>query len=308
MISIITPSLNRASLISTAINSVLNQDYSGIEHIIIDGGSTDGTLDVLSKFPHLKVISEPDKGLYDAINKGILISKGDIIGLLNTDDYYEPNIFKMVIKAFEQNPNISAVLGGAAFFREDNINGRKTISVFPPYPDSRFLYEVTEGIVNPNAWFFKREIFDKFGLFDTSYTINADRDFLIRLAINELDYLCLDVLIYHYRLHEDSLTFNTHITVESHFVVEMLDLCEKYLSSTNLPATSRYRFRHWHSVITTNQTLYALSCLNPMKAGRYAIYGVRHNPLWLVVFLPGFFKGIYHTFQRGFHKLVEISK
>ena len=92
-ITTITPSLNRAKFIDEAIKSVLNQDYPHVEHIIIDGGSTDGTLDVLALYPNLKVISEPDQGIYDAINKGIRMAKGDIIGILNSDDYYEPNFF-----------------------------------------------------------------------------------------------------------------------------------------------------------------------------------------------------------------------
>ena len=93
IITIITPSLNRAKFIEEAIKSVLNQDYPPVEHIIMDGGSTDGTLDILNSYSHLTVISQPDHGMYDAINKGIRMAKGNIIGIRNSDDYYEPNFF-----------------------------------------------------------------------------------------------------------------------------------------------------------------------------------------------------------------------
>src|SRR4030066_1952836 len=95
-VSIITPSYNRAGMIETAIQSVLSQNFPEVEHIIIDGGSTDGTLDVLKKYPHLRVVSEPDQGMYDALNKGLNLATGEIIGFLNTDDYYAPSVFDKI--------------------------------------------------------------------------------------------------------------------------------------------------------------------------------------------------------------------
>ena len=83
------PCLNRVNLIREAIESVLAQDYPNFEHIVIDGGSTDGTLDVLREYRHLKLISEPDNGLYDAVNKGIRLAQGELIGWLNSDDVYD---------------------------------------------------------------------------------------------------------------------------------------------------------------------------------------------------------------------------
>ena len=92
-ISIITASLNRKKFIGAAIESVLAQNYPNFEHWIIDGGSSDGTLAFLKQYPHLKVLSEPDRGVYDAWNKGIARASGEVVGFLNTDDQYTPGTF-----------------------------------------------------------------------------------------------------------------------------------------------------------------------------------------------------------------------
>src|SRR6202023_1011578 len=97
-ISIITASLNRKEFIGAAIESILAQNYPDFEHWIIDGGSSDGTLVFLSHYPHLKVLSEPDRGVYDAWNKGIDRAKGDFISFLNSDDVFAPGAFKSCAK------------------------------------------------------------------------------------------------------------------------------------------------------------------------------------------------------------------
>ena len=97
LISIITPSYNSAKYIEDCVQSVLNQNYPNFEHIIIDGGSTDGTIDILKKYPHLKWISEPDTGQSDALNKAVGMIKGEILGWQNSDDYYLPNTFSKII-------------------------------------------------------------------------------------------------------------------------------------------------------------------------------------------------------------------
>ena len=117
-VSIITPSYNRAGMIETAIQSVLSQNYPEVEHIIMDGGSTDGTLEVLKKYPHLRVVSEPDQGMYDALNKGLNLAHGEIIGFLNTDDFYAPGVFAKIALQFSEK-TVDAVAGLAG----DGIDG-----------------------------------------------------------------------------------------------------------------------------------------------------------------------------------------
>ncbi|HTC13695.1 MAG TPA: glycosyltransferase, partial [Chthoniobacterales bacterium] len=116
-ISIITASLNRKEFIGTAIKSVLSQNYSDFEHWIIDGGSSDGTLEFLQQYPHLKVHSEPDHGVYDAWNKGIERATGDLITILNTDDVYAPGAFHSCAKIFAASPSVPVVSGGCQIYR-----------------------------------------------------------------------------------------------------------------------------------------------------------------------------------------------
>ena len=110
-ISIITPSLNMGRFLEQSIQGVLYQNYSNWEHIVIDGGSQDETLAILKKYPHLKWISEPDRGLSDALNKGIRMATGDIIGWCCADDYYLPGAFKVCIDSFQNDPTLMFLYG-----------------------------------------------------------------------------------------------------------------------------------------------------------------------------------------------------
>src|ERR1700730_9817992 len=146
-ISIITASLNRKEFIGAAIESVLAQNYPDFEHWIIDGGSTDGTLECLQQYPHLKVLSEPDLGVYDAWNKGIGRAKGDFVAILNSDDVYAPGAFENCAKP------VAAIC---------------SLPVALQIIDSRF---------------FRRSLFDQLGRFDLTYAVASDRDFLIRASL-----------------------------------------------------------------------------------------------------------------------------
>ena len=107
-ISIITVSFNSEETIKTTLNSVLNQNFKNIEHIIIDGKSTDNTIQIVKKYSHIKkIVSEPDNGIYDAMNKGIKIATGDIIGFLNSDDFFaNDNVLSRVASTFINNSNL----------------------------------------------------------------------------------------------------------------------------------------------------------------------------------------------------------
>ncbi len=174
-LSIITISLNSEQHIEETIQSVLNQDYPAYEYIIIDGGSTDGTLDIIDKYKqHLAFFcSEPDDGLYDAMNKGIKQATGDVIGIINSDDYYYSGAFSTVNKAFEENILEDHIFwGDVKYERKGKIKGfrplKRKIGAFAPHP----------------SMFCPRKIYERIGVYDTSFKLLGDYDFMYR-AINK---------------------------------------------------------------------------------------------------------------------------
>lgn len=176
-ISILTPSYNQGGFIEKNINSVMNQNWDDIEHIIIDGGSTDNTLSILKKYPHLKWVSESDEGQADALNKGLKMATGNIIGWINSDDYYEENIFREVITIFENEP-VRWVIG----------------NIFMTYPS----FGITEKIISPEitykkllknpdivkqqATFFKKDALIETGGWNKKYHMAMDFDLWVRLS------------------------------------------------------------------------------------------------------------------------------
>jgi len=156
-ISIITGTLNRGGFIEKNIQSVLNQNYDNFEHIIIDGGSSDNTLTVLNKYPHLKWMSEPDKGQADAFNKGLAIATGDIIGWLDSDDYYLPDIFSKIANSFLEHDDIRWVVSDI-FDERNSSNKRKRVQV-----GEINYYNLLRNpdIVVQQGAFYRKEILDK---------------------------------------------------------------------------------------------------------------------------------------------------
>jgi len=195
-ISIVTPTLNRGELIESAIQNVLEQNYPKVEHIIVDGGSTDETHTILTKYTHLKIISEPDDGIADAMNKGIRASKGEIVGILNSDDTYADDILQEIGKIFAKNPDVETVGGGALVYEEAENGERMVLIDFTADENIELSYKAVTldgGCLNPR--FFRREVYEKIGLFNTRYKIAGDRDFLIRAAMGNLKEIRLPKLI-----------------------------------------------------------------------------------------------------------------
>lgn len=178
-ISIITVCLNSVATIEDAIKSVLTQDYKDIEHIVVDGGSTDGTLEILAKYQSqiAKCISEPDNGVYDAMNKGIKLATGDIIGFLNSDDFYADKTVIRKIAEMVMAANADCCYGDLEYVDRNNLN--KTIRKWKSRPYYDGLFE--KGWHPPHPTFFvKKSIFDKYGGFDLAFDIGADYELMLR--------------------------------------------------------------------------------------------------------------------------------
>lgn len=200
-VSLITVSYNSEKTIQNTIESVLSQDYEAIEYIIIDGASTDSTLEIIHNYRNkIKIIvSEPDQGIYDAMNKGIKLSTGDIVGVVNSDDFYpHEQVISSVVEQFVKNPKSELVLGAIDFVKASNINQsvRKYTSKYFMPSFMRF------GVMPPHpAAFIKKSAYLKVGDYKLGYKIAADFDLLLRmLEVNQLPFTNLNQVCVRMRL------------------------------------------------------------------------------------------------------------
>ena len=178
-ISVITVSFNAADTIARTVQSVAAQNYPDVQHVVIDGGSYDATVDVVLQ--HLRiggiVVSEPDGGLYDAMNKGVLLSSGDIVAILNADDYYANDTILSDVVALWAKSGCDAVLADIAFFLPNRPN-----HIARHYKSDRFRPSLIGWGWMPAhpGMFLSRRVYDTVGLYDTSYRIAADFEFVAR--------------------------------------------------------------------------------------------------------------------------------
>ena len=181
LVSIVTPVLNRAEQISACLASVSSQGYPNIEHIVVDGGSSDGTLERIKSFTsnhQFHWISEPDGGMYEAVNKGLSLARGEVLAYLNSDDFYLPWSVETAIKSLSDN--IDVVYGdlGVLFITPDGQSNFR-IQFYPSFDLTYFAHVATLG--QPSV-FWRRKISEKIGGFDTSYRLLGDCEYWLRAA------------------------------------------------------------------------------------------------------------------------------
>ncbi|OGU46776.1 MAG: hypothetical protein A2X68_03530 [Ignavibacteria bacterium GWC2_56_12] len=177
-ISVITPSFNHGEFIEDTIRSVANQDHDDIEHIVVDGGSTDSTLATLKKYPRVRWVSEQDSGQGNAINKGFAMATGDVLAWLNADDYYEENVFGRIIAYFKDHPDCMFLYGDLTFV--DKL-GRP----LNKYTGDKITYDsliANPDIVRQPSSFWRREVMERLGGIDESFHLVMDLDFFLRVG------------------------------------------------------------------------------------------------------------------------------
>jgi glycosyltransferase involved in cell wall biosynthesis len=207
--SIVTPSFNQGAFIGEALLSVKNQNYGGVEQLVIDGGSHDGTITTLRHYSdeegwsHLHWISEPDRGQSDALNKGFAKAKGDIVGWLNSDDRYRPSCFERVAEVFQRHPEVDVVYGDYTFIDETGrVSQIRREIAFNPFIllHHRVLYIPT------TATFFRRRVFEEGNRLDERLHYALDFEFFMRLAIGGYKFRHVSALLADFRMHEASKT------------------------------------------------------------------------------------------------------
>ncbi|MDA9373535.1 glycosyltransferase [Flavobacteriaceae bacterium] len=181
-ISIITATYNSNKSLKSCIDSVVMQDYGSIEYIIIDGQSTDSSIDIVNDFqtsyPYIKVVSENDDGIYDALNKGLAIATGDVIGFLHSDDLFPSSTIISELASKINNDNLDGIYGDLQYVNKENTN-----KIIRLWKSCEFKLELLKKGWMPAhpTLFLKKHVYYKHGEFNTSYKISADYDFMLRI-------------------------------------------------------------------------------------------------------------------------------
>ena len=178
LVSIITTAYNSEKTICDTLSSVASQDYPNIEHIIIDGRSTDNTLSIVSSFPHVaKIISEKDAGIYDAMNKGLQVCTGEIVGLLNSDDFYVSETVIRQVVALMLKEQTDSLYGDLLYVHPEETQKIKRTWIAGRFHTRKFLY----GWMPPHPTFFvRKKVYDTLGVFNISLKSAADYELMLR--------------------------------------------------------------------------------------------------------------------------------
>jgi glycosyltransferase involved in cell wall biosynthesis len=252
-ISVITPVKNGAATLEKTIQSLLNQDYPNLEYIIIDGASTDGTLDIVKKYQeHVAYFeSEDDGNNVIAHIKGIKKATGDLVAFLNADDFYEPGVLKKIAEAFQEDQTLDII---STRCRTIEIGENKEYKVLneASLEDMELYHDKMFTIPAPNARFFKRDLFLKYGFQKTHddqgrTLISNDVEYLIRFLFKGVKTKTLDILGYSYLAHEDSLTFSQDFKTQKRLCEDKIYIGKKFLASNEFSLSKSWKktFTKW---------------------------------------------------------------
>ncbi|MBE0472561.1 MAG: glycosyltransferase, partial [Methyloprofundus sp.] len=192
-VTVVTVCLNSESFIASAIQSVLSQTYLNIEYVVIDGDSKDGTLSIIHSYgDHVtRIVSEPDTGIYDAMNKGFTLATGDVIGILNSDDFYpHKDVIAQVVEVFKANPDAQMVLGNVDFVHPDDLI--RPVRLYSSFKFSPWKMRFGFMPAHPAA-FIRRSAYEQIGNYKLDYKIGADFDWFVRaFLVHRLPYAKLN--------------------------------------------------------------------------------------------------------------------
>ncbi len=304
LVSIVTPSYNSLPYIKETIESVRMQDYSSIEHIIIDGSSTDGTREYIQSQPNLTWISEPDKGQSDALNKGFRLARGDIIGWLNADDIYWQSVVSMAVNFLETNPDVDLVYGDIQIIdAQSAVVGVSRSESF----DLERLF--VKNYINQPTIFMRRRILDALGGVNTQLHYVMDWEFWLRAGFAgfKMHYLENQIMA-QFRLAPGTKSFDK----TPHFHEEWLKvLAEIFQSALAVGVTvnvKQHAIRRVQSRYHTTQMVKAINSKKRKKMASHLLQAIKYNPTlitnrgtWFFVFhsLFGFNIDRYRKYKKA---------
>lgn len=276
LVSVVTPSYNAASFIRETIESVRGQDYPAIEHIVIDGGSTDGTVDILAEYPHLTWVSEPDRGQSHALNKGFRRAHGEIIGWLNADDTYQPGAIRIAVRSLQEHPEVAGIYSDCSFIDE---HGEQIATFRAQKFDIRTLL-LKDYVPQPTV-FLQRSIFNSVGFLDEKLHYVMDWEYWLRIGGRYQLMYIPSVTLANFRLCQGTKSNDRAPEFDLEYL-QVLDALFKQSPYHDLPAWCRWWAVQlaWSRHYMT-QTFAARERQDRGTVRHTLPRGILHNPAWL---------------------------
>jgi glycosyltransferase involved in cell wall biosynthesis len=301
LISIITPVMNAEGTLAEAVESVLAQRASfqqgKVEHLLIDAISSDRTLEIAARYPHLKVISESDLGIYDGMNKGANLSSGAWLLFLQADDWLPAGTLGAYREALKNFPEAVMISGGAEAVKK---SGEKWLPVWSVNDFERkkpTVANIALGEPMINARLIRKDYFNRIGGFSLDFSLASDRDFLLRVADSQGTKVEIPQLTYRYRWHSGSSTMTEGNKLTQRLSAENLAIAQKHLSEHS--ASGKRILKKWHSQLTIQLAMNALESFK-MKGVLGAMRdGIAINPFWPYFFILEILHSLPGLLARG---------
>lgn len=306
LFTIITPTLNASATLEDAVCCAMGQGIE-YEHLIMDGCSSDRTLEIAHSFPHLTVHSGRDRGLYDAMNRGAFFARGEWLIFLQADDWLPEGALAAFHAAMEKNPAAEILTGSAEAVRQIgeslwNPQWQRTSDA----DKALTVQNIALGEPMLNARAIRKSLFKQAGPFDLAYSLASDRDFLLKLTGLQPQAATVDALTYRYRWHEGSRTMNAGNSLSRRLTAENLAIAEKYIkSATDLSAQRVLKL--WHHRQSTQAALCAFEALQPLAVIQAALRAAHINPSWPPAFAAEFLRCCTGWAGRGFKTRSQIT-
>lgn len=281
LLSIVLFVRNAVTTVDFAIRSVIDNDYPNFELIVLDGGSSDGTQDVLQRYRDYIAYwhSGPDGGPVSAINRGVEVARGDVVCLLAGDDWFEPDSLSTMMNQFISDPQIDLLSCGACTAR---VSGSRII-YHSCYNTPRYLALSVKNVVRnsiTHARILRKRAYQKVGPYNTAYRIAADQDFLLRACFAGLTARTFSHHLYNYREHPLSATFSRNPETIVPLLKEEIAVTEAHMRRTGLEQADRRALRSLHAGASTSMIVRMLRTSNLRSAGQFAACAFHANPLW----------------------------
>lgn len=299
LLSIVLFVRNAATTVDFALRSVVENDYPNFELIVLDGGSTDGTQEVLQRYRDFisHWHSGPDGGPVVAINRGVELAQGEVVCLLAGDDWFEPNSLSVMMQRFTAEPGLDLLSCGACTAR---VSGSR-ISYHSCYSKRKYLELSVNNVVRnsiTHARILRKRAYHKVGPYDTTYRIAADQDFLLRACFAGLTTGILEHRLYNYREHPLSATFSRNPATIVPLLREEITITETYMRRSALDAADYYALRTLHAGATTSLIVRMLRSGDVRHAGQLAATAFEANSLWPLYALVWYGPVVYRKVRK----------